>query len=312
MSEAMREAFGKKLAQAGQTNKKLVVFDADVSSSTKSSIFAKAFPDRFFNVGVSEGNMAGVAAGMASAGFHPVINSFSIFLILKGLDQIRHDFCYNHLPVVIAGAYGGLSDSFDGASHQSIEDIAIMRALPNMEVVVPGDAVQAGLALEYALSRDCPVYIRLNRNAFPDLPTSEGFADKKPICIKNGELDYGVTIAANGITIHAAIEAANLLSDAGIPCDVFSMPFVKPLIPAGVAESLKRTGKLVTIEEHNILGGAGSALLEQLAVNGGVEFDYLPIGMQDCFGDTGPYNELLKKFALDGEGIAAQIKKFTN
>ncbi|GMO51587.1 MAG: transketolase family protein [Termitinemataceae bacterium] len=310
MSEAMRDAFGKKLTELGEKNKKLVVFDADVSGSTKTSIFAKAFSDRFFNVGVSEGNMAGLAAGMASAGYHPVINSFAIFLILKGLDQIRHDFCYNHLPVVIAGAYGGLSDSFDGASHQSIEDIAIMRALPNMEVIVPGDAVQAGLALEYALTKDNPVYIRLNRNAFPDLPNSKGFSEKKPILLKSGAKAGGVTIAANGITIHAAIAAAELLEKDGISADVFSMPFVKPLIPADIDESLKKTGKLVTIEEHNIMAGAGSALLEQLAANGGVNFKYLPIGMEDCFGDTGPYDALLKKFALDAEGIAAKIKKF--
>jgi transketolase len=307
MSEAMRDAFGKKLAELGSVNKKIVVLDADVSGSTKSSVFAKAFPDRFFNCGVAEGNMAGVAAGLASAGFHPVINSFSIFLTLKSLDQIRHDFCYNHLPLVAAAAYGGLSDSFDGASHQTIEDIAIMRALPNMEVIVPSDAVQAGLALEYAFKQKNPVFIRLNRNAFPDLSTTQGFEKKEPILLRSGS---SLTIAANGITIHAALEAAEILEKEGITAEVFSVPFIKPLIVGCLAESVKKTKKLVTIEEHNILGGAGSAILEQLAIKGGVNFAYKAIGMEDTFGQTGPYDALLKAYKLDKDGIAEQVRSF--
>ncbi|MDR2521829.1 MAG: 1-deoxy-D-xylulose-5-phosphate synthase [Spirochaetaceae bacterium] len=306
MSEAMRDVFGKKLAEIGAHNKKLVVLDADVSSSTKSSVFGKAFPERFFNCGVAEGNMAGVAAGLAAAGFHPVINTFSIFLTLKCLDQIRHDFCYNHLPVVVAAAYGGFSDSYDGASHQTIEDIAIMRALPNMEVVVPADAGQAAGALEYALSRDTPVFIRLNRNAFPDLPSPFSFAEKKPLALRDGG---DLTIAANGITVHAALEAATRLAAHGIEAAVFSMPFVKPCIPGALADSVKKTGVLVTVEEHNILGGAGSALLERLAADG-VGFRWKAIGVNDCFGDTGAYPELLKAFGLDAESIAAEIQRF--
>ena len=169
MSIAMRDAFGRHLEKLGETHPELVVLDADVSSSCKIqnrylNAFAKKYPDRFFNVGVAEGNLAGVAAGLATCGYHPVINAFAIFLSLKSTDQIRNDICYNNLPVIIAGAYGGLSDSFDGASHQAIEDIAIMRAFPSMEVIVPSDAHQAELALEYALTRKNPVYIRLNRN----------------------------------------------------------------------------------------------------------------------------------------------------
>ena len=304
MSEAMRDAFGKKLAEMGGVNKKIVVLDADVSSSTKSSVFGKAYPDRFFNCGVAEGNMAGVAAGLATAGFHPVINTFSIFLTLKCLDQIRHDFCYNHLPVVVAAAYGGFSDSFDGASHQTIEDIAIMRSLPNMEVVVPADAVQAGLALEYALAQKTPVFIRLNRNAFPDLPNAAGFADKKPLPLRSGS---DVTIAANGITAHAALEAAAMLEKEGITAAVFSVPFVKPMVPAGLAASVAKTGKLVTVEEHNIMGGFGSAVLEQLCQNT-APFVWKPIGVKDRFGETGPYPDLLKAHGLDAAGIAAEVR----
>ncbi|GMO26209.1 MAG: transketolase family protein [Termitinemataceae bacterium] len=309
MSEAMRDTFGKALAEAGKTNKKLVVLDADVSSSTKTSYFAKAFPQRFFNCGVSEGNMAGVAAGLATAGYHPVINSFAIFLVDKAFDQIRHDFCYNHLPLVIAGAYGGLSDSFDGPSHQSIADIAMLRALPNLEVIVPSDSPQANLALEYALGRDCPVYIRLNRNAFPELTVQKGFSQKQPILLRSGK---DVSIAANGITVHAALEAANLLEKDGIDTEIFSVPFLKPLDVSPLAASVKKTGKLVTTEEHNILGGAGSAILEQLVKGKGLcgTFSYLPIGIEDCFGDTGPYDTLLAAFGLDANGIASKVKAF--
>jgi len=179
MSVAMRDAFGAKLAELGKTNDKLVVLDADVSSSTKSGLFGKAFPHRFYNVGVAEANLVGVAAGLAASGYHPVANAFAIFLALKSMDQVRNVLCYNNLPVVLAGAYGGLSDSFDGASHQSISDIALMRVMPNMEVIVPADSRQAELALEYALQHDGPVYIRLNRNPMPELPEPADFGAKK-------------------------------------------------------------------------------------------------------------------------------------
>jgi transketolase len=310
----MRDAFGKKLAELGKTNRKIVVLDADVSGSTKSSYFAKAFPGRFFNCGVAEGNMAGVAGGLAASGFHPVINAFSIFLALKSTDQIRNDMCYNKLPVVIAGAYGGLSDSFDGASHQSIADIAIFRALPNMEVIVPGDNAQAEAALEYALSRKGPVYIRLNRNETPALvsvrdsalPSPRKFAERAPVLLRKG---YGLTIAAGGITASAALEAGVLLAKSGIDAEVFSVPFVKPAPGKALEESARKTGKLVTVEEHNIQGGAGSAWLEDLSRKG-LKFTWLPIGLEDCFGESGPYKDLLDLHGLSAKKIADKVKKF--
>ena len=214
MSMAMREAFGKHLAEIGKDHPEMIVLDADVSSSTKSAIFGKAFPERFFNVGVAEGNLAGVAAGLATCGYHPVINAFAIFLSLKSTDQIRNDMCYNSLPCVIAGAYGGLSDSFDGASHQAIEDIAIFRTIPNMEMIVPSDARQAELALDYALTRKNPVYIRLNRNAMPDIDTDKDeFMAGRAIKMREGK---DITIAANGITASYAMKAAEALSQEGI------------------------------------------------------------------------------------------------
>jgi transketolase len=304
----MRDAFGKKLAELGAVYKNLVVLDADVSSSTKSSYFAQAFPDRFFNCGVMEGNMAGMAAGFASAGFIPVVNAFAVFLALKSVDQIRNDFCYNVLPVVLAGAYSGLSDSFDGASHHSIEDIAIMRALPNMEVIVPGDNRQAEMALEYALSQKKPVFIRLNRNETADIPATEGFDLRKPILLKEGT---ELTIAATGLCARIALDAAMELEKEGIRAAVYSVPLVKPLDVSGLENSVRKTGGLLTMEEHNILGGFGSACLEQLAPRG-IKFWHCPIGINDVFTETGPYSELLALYGLNVESILPVIRRRLN
>ena len=305
MSLTMRDAFGIKTAEMGKTNKKLVVLDADVSGSTKSNYFAKEFPDRFFNCGVAEGNMAGVAAGLATAGFHPVINAFAIFLALKCTDQIRNDFCYNKLPVVFVGAYGGMSDSYDGASHQAITDIAIMRAMPNMEVIVPADNSQAEQALEYALTKQNPVYIRLNRNYMPDLPAAKNFASGEPVKLKNGS---AVTIAANGVTADMCLKAAALLAKDGIDAEVLSVPFVKPCGGKGLAASVKKTGCLVTVEEHNIVGGFAGACLEKLA-SAGLCFAFDAIGIEDTFTETGSYDELLTAYGLSDKAIAKRVKK---
>jgi transketolase len=309
----MREAFGRRLAELGEAGRELVVLDADVSSSTKSCYFARAFPERFYNCGVAEGNLAGVAAGLAAEGFHPVISAFAIFLALKSLDQIRNDICYNKLPVVIAGGYGGLSDSFDGASHQSVSDIAIFRSLPNLELIVPADNRQAVLALDYALSQKGPVYIRLSRNAAPPLPESFPpglFAKREPLLLRKG---CAVTIAAGGICASIALEAAEILAGSGIDAEVLSVPFVKPAPGKGLEASLRKTGKLVTVEEHNTLAGFGSACLEDLArkgASGGPRFDWLPIGIEDRYGESGSYPEVLDFFGLSPKAVAARVKKF--
>jgi transketolase len=302
----MREAYGKKLAALGGDNPGIVVLDADVSGSTRSSYFAGAFPGRFFNCGVAEGNMAGVAAGLAASGFHPVINAFAIFLALKSADQIRNDICYNKLPVVIAGAYGGLSDSYDGASHQSVADIAVFRAMPNMEVIVPADNAQAEGALEYALGRTGPVYIRLCRNETPALPAG-GFGPA-PVLLREGR---GLTIAANGITAAAALGAAEILAGAGVDAEVFSVPFVKPPPGEALGDSVRKTGVLVTVEEHNILAGAGSAWLEDLCRRG-LKFSWLPLGIEDRFGESGPYGALLESHGLSAAAIAKRVENFIN
>ena len=301
MSVAMRDAFGKKLAELGATHPELVVLDADVSSSTKSSYFAKEFPDRFFNVGVAEANMVDIAAGMATAGYHPVVNAFAIFLALKGTDQIRNTVCYNNLPVIIAGAYGGLSDSFDGASHQAITDIAIMRAFPNMQVLVPCDAKQAEQALEYAMNQKGPVYIRLNRNPMPDLPAGETLAT---VCSHEGS---DVTIAANGITASYANEAAKLLANEGIKAEVLCVPAVKPLDLASLRASVKKTGRLLCVEEHALYGGFASAVSEAFMKNG-ISCTFDAIGIEDVFAESGPYEPLLAKYGISAENIANRAK----
>jgi transketolase len=298
----MRDAFGKKLAELGATHPELVVFDADVSSSTKSAYFGKAFPDRFYNVGVAEANMVDIAAGMSTAGYHPVVNAFAIFLALKATDQIRNTICYNNLPVIIAGAYGGLSDSFDGASHQAITDIAIMRALPNMQVIVPGDAKQAEQALEYALQQEGPVYIRLNRNAMPDLPATDAIGT---VCTAIGS---DVSIAANGITASFAHEAAVLLQKEGIKAEVLSVPVVKPLDVQTLKNSVAKTGTLLCVEEHVLAGGFSSAVSE-VFMREGISCRFDAIGIEDVFTETGPYEPLLAKYGISAEHIAERAKK---
>jgi transketolase len=303
MGETMRDAFGKYLAKLGNYRDDLVVLDADVSSSTKSSYFAKAFPNRFFNVGVAESNMVDIAGGLATAGLRPVVNAFAIFLSLKATDQIRNVLAYNRLPVVLVGAYGGLSDSFDGASHQSLEDIAIMRSIPGLEVIIPADSSEALRALEYALEQDCPVYIRLNRNQIPDL---EARSDDEPLTrIRALRSGCDVTIAASGICVSIALKAAEILADYGISAEVLDVASIKPLDISTLSASVARTGRLVTAEEHSIMGGLGSACVEALAEKG-IAFRLRRIGVRDCYTESGPYEILLAKYGISAEEIARQ------
>jgi len=303
MGETMRDAFGKYLAKLGNYRDDLVVLDADVSSSTKSSYFAKAFPNRFFNVGVAESNMVDIAGGLATAGLRPVVNAFAIFLSLKATDQIRNVLAYNRLPVVLVGAYGGLSDSFDGASHQSLEDIAIMRSIPGLEVIIPADSSEALRALEYALEQDCPVYIRLNRNQIPDL---EARSDDEPLTrIRALRSGCDVTIAASGICVSIALKAAEILADYGISAEVLNVASIKPLDISTLSASVARTGRLVTAEEHSIMGGLGSACVEALAEKG-IAFRLRRIGVRDCYTESGPYDILLAKYGISVYEIVRQ------
>ncbi len=301
---SMRDALGQALVELAPQIPELVVLDADVSASTKTAAFAKAYPQRFFNVGVAEANMADIAAGMATAGLRPVINTFSLFLALKCADQIRNTICYNNLPVVLAGAYGGLSDSFDGASHQAILDIAMMRALPNLAVIVPADAVEMKQALALALKRNGPTYIRGCRNETPILfenaePLKLGKARK----LRNGS---DVTIATCGVPVVMAMEAADRLAKDGIEADVLALASVKPIDEQALAASASKTGVVLAIEEHNIFGGLGGAVAEAVAKHVPAKMDF--VGVQDRFTESGPYDALLKKYGISVEVIVKKAK----
>lgn len=301
---SMRDALGQALVDLAPEIPELVVLDADVSASTKTAAFAKAYPERFFNVGVAEANMADIAAGMATAGLRPVINTFALFLVLKCADQIRNTLCYNNLPVVLAGAYGGLSDSFDGASHQAILDIAMLRALPNMVVLVPADAEETKQALKLALRRNGPTYIRGCRNETPVL-----FEGAEPLQIgKARKLRDGadLTIAACGVPVVMAMEAADLLAKEGINVDLLAVASIKPIDEAALAASAKKTGAVLAVEEHNIVGGFGAAVAEVLAKRAPTRMEF--VGVQDRFTESGPYDALMKKYGITVEAIVAKAK----
>ncbi len=302
---AMREAFGQALLELADEIPELVVLDADVSSSTKTIEFGQAYPDRFFNVGVAEANMVDIAGGLATCGLRPVVSTFALFLVLKGADQIRNVVCYNNLPVVIAGGYAGLSDSYDGASHQSITDLAIMRALPNMTVVVPGDAVEVRQAVEQALRHKGPTFIRLSRNPSPVLfQQKDALEISKIRKLKDGT---DLTVAVCGVPTAMAIQATEELASQGISVDLLEISTIKPLDKEALVESATKTGRVLTIEEHNILGGLGGAVAEVLAKHAPSKMDF--IGVEDTFTESGGYDDLMAKYGISTEAIVEKAGK---
>jgi transketolase len=255
-------------------------------------------------VGVAEANMMDIAAGMATTGLRPVVNTFSLFLMLKGADQLRNTICYNNLPVVLGASYGGLSDSYDGASHQAILDVAMARVLPNMAVVVPGDAVEVKQALRAALRRDGPTFIRLSRNETPVL-----FADAAPLELgKIRKLRDGgdVTIAASGVPVAMAIEAAARLAAAGISADVLEVSTLKPLDVDALVASAAKTGRVLTVEEHTVHGGLYGAVAEALGKHHAVPMDAVAIA--DRFTESGDYSALLMKYGIHPGAIEEKAK----
>ena len=306
-SVAMRDAFGEALLALAAEHPEMVVLDADVATSTRTAVFGQAYPDRFFNMGVAEANMTDVAAGMATCGLRPIVSTFAIFLDLKATDQIRNIVCYNNLPVILAGNYAGLSDSYDGASHQSILDLAVMRAMPNMVVIVPGDAVELRQALELALRRDGPTYIRLCRNPTPVL-----FADAEPLQLgKIRKLRDGgdLTIAVCGVPTFMAIEAAARLAARGVLVDLLEVSTIKPIDAEALAASARKTGKVLTVEEHTIYGGLASAVAESLARHAPALMR--TIGIQDTFAESGDWTDLMRKYGISADHIEAAAMAFT-
>jgi transketolase len=302
---SMREAYGRALVELAASHPEMMVLDADVSASSRTVLFGKQYPDRFFNVGVAEANMIDIAAGLATCGLRPVVNTFALFVSLKGADQVRNIVCYNNLPVILAGTYAGLSDSYDGASHQSVLDVAIMRAMPNMTVVVPADNVEVRQALEAALERSGATYIRICRNPTPVL--FEGAAPLEIGRIRKLRDGGDLTIAVCGIPTYMAIEAAERLRAAGIGADLLEISTVKPIDEPALLDSARKTGRVLVVEEHSVVGGLGSAVAETLGRLGPVPMDF--VGVRDRFPESGPYMDLLGKFGISAEHIQAQARR---
>ncbi|MBQ8682362.1 MAG: transketolase family protein [Selenomonadales bacterium] len=305
MGKATREAYGEALRELGGQNENIVVLDADLSKSTKTNLFKEAYPKRFFNAGIAEQNMIGTAAGFAAAGKIPFASTFAVFATGRAFEQIRNSVCYPKLNVKIAATHAGITVGEDGATHQAIEDVAIMRALPNMTVIVPADAAETKAAIRFAADYYGPVYIRLGRSGVPDLfDESYEFQLGKAVTVKEGT---DVTLIGMGIMTAAAKEAAELLAAEGISAAVINMPTIKPIDEDAIVAAAKATGAIVTCEEHNIIGGLGSAVAEVLAEKAPARL--VRVGMKDTFGESGKPADLLKKYGLTASDIAAAAKK---
>lgn len=306
MAKQLREVYGSVLAELGDSNPDIVVLDADLSGSTKSKLFAEKHPDRFFNMGIAESNMVSTAAGLASVGKIPFVNTFTVFLTTLGLIAARGQVCYGNLNVKFGGAYCGMSDALDGASHHALEDIANMRSLPNMRILVPSDETSTRWATKWAVDNDGPVYLRLSRDVYPDLyPAGTQFELGKGAVVRDGT---DVTVIACGLLVHKAMEAAEELAKDGISVRVVDMYSIKPIDTALIERCAQETGAIVTAEEHNIYGGLGSAVAEVLAHAGiGAPTEF--VGVQDTFTESGKYSELLAKYGIDAAGVKAAVEK---
>jgi transketolase len=306
MSESLaaRDTYGKTLVELGKERGDIVVLDADLSSSTRTSWFAKEFPTRFFNAGVAEQNLIGMAAGLSLSGKTVFASSFAMFCTGRPWEMIRNSLAYPRLNVKVVGTHAGITVGEDGASHQANEDIAIIRAIPNMTVVVPADAHETVSVIRSAATTPGPWYIRLSRSATPTVYTHPPAfqLDSVPILRKGKD----VTIAACGIMVAEALVAAEALSAEGIDAEVLNVHTIKPLPIQPIVDSVKKTGKLVTAEEHNIRGGLGSAIAEQLCTIHPVPIRM--VGINDTFGESGKPAELLKKYGLTSKEIVAAVK----
>jgi len=306
MAKAIREAYGEALVKYGRDNPDVVVLDADVSGSTRSALFQAACPERFFNVGVAEANMAGMAAGFASVGKIPFINTFTAFLTTIGLLQARIYGSYSGLNMKFMGAYGGFSSAYDGPSHHAFEDIAVMRALPNFRVYVASDEIQTDWLVKHAIESKGPMYIRLARDVFPSIyEPGVKLEDGKGKILRDGN---DVTIITCGIMAGFALEAAKILTSEGIDARVIDMFTIKPLDADLLLESARSTGAIVTAEEHSIIGGLGGAVSEALAL-GQANVPVGFVGLADCYGECGSYKELLSKYKLDIPAIVAKVRE---
>ena len=304
----MRKAFGKTLAQIGEVNEKIVVMDADLACSTQTKIFADKFPNRFFDCGIAEQDMIATAAGLASQGKIPFAASFAVFATGRTYDQIRNAVCYPKFNVKIVGTHGGITVGEDGATHQALEDVALMRNIPNMTVIVPSDSKECEEAIKFAAEHDGPVYIRVARSSVVDIFNEDyKFNPNKAIIINEGK---DISIFTNGETLVECILAAEELEKEGISAEVVNVPVVKPLDTKTIIESVSKTKLAVTVENHSIIGGLGSAVCEACSENKPTKIKRL--GINDEFGQSGTAEELMKYYKLDSDSLAERIKRFYN
>ncbi|MBQ8596716.1 MAG: transketolase family protein [Lachnospiraceae bacterium] len=304
---ATRESYGNALVELGAENPNVVVLDADLAAATKTGVFKKAYPERHIDCGIAECNMVGIAAGLATTGKIPFVSSFAMFAAGRAFEQVRNAVGYPHLNVKIGATHAGITVGEDGASHQCNEDIALMRTIPGMVVMCPADDVEARAAVKAAAAYEGPVYMRFGRAACPvinDKPDYK-FEIGKGTVVREGS---DLTIVATGICVGNALEAAEMLAAEGISAEVINICTIKPLDEEVIITSAKKTGKVVTAEEHSVIGGLGSAVCDALCKSYPVPV--MKIGMQDVFGESGSAAALVEKYKLDGKGIYEQIKDF--
>lgn len=303
--KATRDAYGETLAELGGENEAIVVLDADLSGSTKTSLFAKKFPERFFNMGIAEANMIGTAAGLAAAGKIPFASTFAIFAVGRAWEQVRQSVAYPKANVKIVGTHGGITVGEDGGSHQSVEDVAIMRAVPNMTVIVPADGVETSAAIRAAAAFNGPVYLRLGRNKVPTIfDAGYRFEIGKGCELKGGD---DLTFVTTGLMTAQALAAAELLDGEGISARVVHIATIKPLDEEIVLQAARETGAIVTAEEHSVVGGLGGAVCEFLS--GKCPTPVLRVGINDRFGTSGKAEELIKYFGLTPEDLVAAARE---
>ncbi|MBM6953659.1 transketolase family protein [Enorma phocaeensis] len=303
---ATRQSYGEALVELGAEHDDFVVFDADLAAATQTGKFKAAYPDRFFDAGIAESNMMGLAAGVATTGRVAFASTFAMFAAGRAFEQVRNSIGYPHLNVKIGATHAGISVGEDGATHQCNEDIALMRSIPGMTVIVPADDVEARAAVRAAYELDGPVYMRFGRLATPvinDRP-DYSFEVGRAICMREGT---DVTIVACGLMVAAALEAAEKLAADGIEAEVIDMHTVKPIDAEAIVASARKTGKVVTAEEHSVIGGLGSAVCDVLAEQCPVPVK--KVGVQDVYGESGPAVDLLKKYGLDADGVERAVRE---
>ena len=304
---ATRESYGNALIELGKEHENLVVLDADLAAATKTGMFKKVFPERHIDCGIAECNMVGIAAGLAATGMVPFASTFAMFAAGRAFEQIRNSVGYPHLNVKIGATHAGISVGEDGATHQCNEDIALMRTIPGMTIINPSDDVEAKAAVRAAYELDGPVYLRFGRLAVPVINDNDDYKFEigKGVVLREGK---DVTIVATGLCVSSALEAADMLAEDGVEAKVINIHTIKPIDADLLVEAAKETGKVVTVEEHSVIGGLGGVVCEVLSEKCPVPVKR--IGVNDVYGESGPAVKLIEKYGLDGKGVYASVKEF--